>query len=262
MTDRSSPSDAALEARLADLASALVLPAAPPMASAVAARLAEPRTQRRWSPWTAWRLGRPMVLALLALLLLVAVAAAVVVTLIGGVRLVNTRQTPSALPSSVGAARGLGTATSLEHARATLGFTIRLPSLPGIGAPDEVYITPDRPAGGSLALVYGARNGYPADSTGVGLLITEFRADISPELFDKMIHTGVRVERTTVDGSTAYWISGGRHFFFYRDANGNEVDETLRLVGDTLIWEASGLTLRIEGAPSLTAARRVAASLR
>jgi hypothetical protein len=40
------------------------------------------------------------------------------------------------------------------------------------------------------------------------------------------------------------------------------VDETLRLVGDTLVWEASGLTLRVEGAPSLEAALRVAASLR
>ena len=71
----------------------------------------------------------------------------------------------------------------------------------------------------------------------------------------------MRVERTTVGGAPAYWVAGGEHFFFYRDTNGHLDQETIRLVGDTLIWESNGLTLRIEGAPSLDAARAVAESL-
>jgi hypothetical protein len=49
---------------------------------------------------------------------------------------------------------------------------------------------------------------------------------------------------------------------FYRDASGRVVEETMRLVGDTLIRESMGLTLRGEGARSLEVARRIAASLR
>ncbi len=49
---------------------------------------------------------------------------------------------------------------------------------------------------------------------------------------------------------------------FCRDASGRLVEETMRLVGDTLIWESMGLTLRVEGARSLEVARRIAASLR
>jgi hypothetical protein len=64
-----------------------------------------------------------------------------------------------------------------------------------------------------------------------------------------------------VGAADAWWIAGGEHFFFYRDAQGNVVDTTLRLAGDTLIWEEGGVTHRVEGAPSLAAAIRVAESL-
>jgi hypothetical protein len=69
------------------------------------------------------------------------------------------------------------------------------------------------------------------------------------------------VEAATVNGRPAYWVAGGEHFFFYRDENGQIVESTLRLVGSTLIWEQDGLTLRIEGAPSLDEAMRIAESL-
>ena len=106
-----------------------------------------------------------------------------------------------------------------------------------------------------MALVYGDRPGFPADAkSGIGVLITEFRADIGPDSFEKLIQQGVRVEEVTVNGTTGYWVAGGNHYYFYRNADGE--------VGDTLIWEEDGLTLRIEGAPSLAAAQELAAALR
>jgi hypothetical protein len=65
----------------------------------------------------------------------------------------------------------------------------------------------------------------------------------------------------SVNEGPGYWIEGGEHFFFYRDADGEVVEDTLRLIGTALVWEQDGLTLRIEGAPSLRDALRIASSL-
>jgi hypothetical protein len=195
-------------------------------------------------------------------LLLLGAAVAAAIWGIGGVRFTFTGGTPPGRPAAVAAGRVMGEAVSLDEARRTVEFPLLLPDLADLGVPDAVYLDRHRPAGGRVALVYGARPGFPADPPRGGLVITEFRADIGPEVFEKLVHSGVRVEETTTGGLPAYWVAGGSHFFFYRDASGRMVDETLRLVGDTLVWEASGLTLRVEGAPSLEAALRVAASLR
>jgi hypothetical protein len=91
--------------------------------------------------------------------------------------------------------------------------------------------------------------------------VTEFAADIGPDTFEKMILEGTSVEPVTVNGRPGWWIEGGVHAFFYRDASGRMVDTTLRLVSSALIWEEDGLALRVEGAPDLAAAMRAAASL-
>jgi hypothetical protein len=93
-------------------------------------------------------------------------------------------------------------------------------------------------------------------------VITQFRADIGPDIFEKLLDSGVSVSATRVHGQAAWWIAGGEHLFFYRDANGRVVDTTLRLAGDTLIWEEGRVTHRVEDAPSLAAALVVADSLR
>jgi hypothetical protein len=76
-----------------------------------------------------------------------------------------------------------------------------------------------------------------------------------------MLNSGARVESVSVNGGPGYWIEGGEHFFFYRDADAEVVQDTLRLVGTALVWEQDGLTLRIEGASSLRDALRIAESL-
>ena len=243
-----------LEERLRDLAAAIAFPPTPPLGALVTDRLRQQPTRSS--------LGRPvsraLVLALVATILLVGIAAAIGIGL-GGLRLVFG-PAASPLPSML-AGPGLGEPTTLAEARDSVTFSLRVPRLEGLREPDLVYLA-EPPAGGAVTFLYRERDGFPADpSTHVGLIVTQFRADIGPEVFEKLLDSGVRVTATRVGTADAWWIAGGEHFFFYRDAQGNVVDTTLRLAGDTLIWEEGSVTHRVEGAPSLAAAIRVAESL-
>ena len=66
-----------------------------------------------------------------------------------------------------------------------------------------------------------------------------------------------------VRGATGLWITGARHEIVYRDLETDEVvAKTRRLVGNVLIWEAGGITYRLEGARTVADARAVARNLR
>lgn len=256
MVDRGRDPSVAFEDELRMLRAWVVIPATPPIADGVRRALADRPVRPVRPAGVRWL---SIVFAVIALLALAGVTIAVA-WVMGGVRLTFTDATPSPITSSESLRAIPGRPVSLDEARGLVDFPILVPRLASVGAPDRVLVDAERPAGGSVTLAYGARDGDPTRSGG-GLIITEFRADISSEVFEKLIHTGVRVERTTVDGLPAFWVAGGEHFFFYRDANGRLDQETIRLVGDTLIWESGGLTLRVEGAASLDAARAVAESL-
>lgn len=248
-----------LELRLGDLATAVAWPATPELATAVGTAVRS-RPERR--PWL--RLGwaparRALVLAAAAALLVAGVAVGIGFAL-GGLRITFDEPAATMRPRDV-AERALGTSVTLEEARSRAGFEPRTPSVAMLGAPDHVYFT-EPPAGGQVAMVWGDRPGYPADpSSGIGLVLTEFSADIGPETFEKLLASGTRLEPVELGDAEAYWIEGGNHFIYYRDARGVRVDTTIRMVGDTLVWESGGLTLRLEGAPDLEAALRVAESL-
>jgi len=199
-------------------------------------------------------------LALVALIVLAAAAVAFGIA-IGGLRITFAPGTPPPLPSGAVQSRGFGNQLGLEEARRRAGFEVLLPSLAGLGQPDHVYYN-EVPSGGSVSLVWGPRPGYPADTNGIGLVVTEFQATVDPGVWEKMLYEGTTVTSTDVGGHAALWIGGGKHTFFYRDASGRQVDSSLRLVGDTLIWESGGLVLRVEGAPSREAAAVVGRSLR
>ena len=261
----------ALETALADLAGSVQFPATPSIAAAVAEQIrsgsAQPRAGFRGAGWLArrWlprgRVARGLALGLLAAILVAGAAVAVGIA-IGGLRIVQSTQTPSPLPSGVVASRAFGVEVSLDEARRRAGFIIQTPGLAGLGPPDHVFYLPS-PRGGTISMVWGDRPGYPADPTSrIGLVVTEFHADVAPEYWEKLINTGTRVERTQVGNAAGYWVAGGTHFIFFRDASGQVVDSTIRLVGTSLIWERGGLTLRVEGAPTLAAARTVAVSIR
>jgi hypothetical protein len=167
--------------------------------------------------------------------------------------------TPTPLGSRpLGFAMGLGTAVSLEEAARIAGIDLILPADPAIGPPDESYILVNR-----AALLWSERPGLSADpETGVALLISEFRGSVDEGYYNKTLDNAARVTPVTVGGHPGYWISGPPHFFFYVDPSGKPVDDSHRIVGDTLIWSDGDVTYRLESELGMEDAIRLAESLR
>ena len=233
-------------------------PETPDLAGAVAERL-----ERAPAPRPRWRLplGRPAwQLAVAVVALVVAVVAAVpparsaVLDLLGfgSVRIVREEPQPSRFASDL----ALGEPVTLEQARRR--FPVLVPS--AVGDPDAVYHA-ERPSL-RVDLIYRARPGLPSSSTtGAGLLVTEFRAVAEP-LIEKTVGAGAKVERLTVGGDPAFFISGANHGFAYIPDGGTGAFEEARLAGNTLLVERSdGVLLRVEGELSRDEAARIAASV-
>jgi hypothetical protein len=248
-----------LDRALVDLAAALDWPPTPQLAAVVGAAIrSAPAAQPRW---TLRPLRRGLLLGLAAALLLAGLAAAIGFAL-GGLRITFGGPPPgSPLPEQLVLERAFGERVPLDEVAQRLDFEPFAPTAEELGTPDFAYVA-EPPSGGSLALIWGDRAGLPADpGTGIGVVITEFSATLGPDSFEKLIHQGVVLQTVSVNGAPGYWIEGGEHYYFYRDANGQVVDDTLRLVGTALVWGQGGLTLRIEGAPTPEDARRIAESL-
>ena len=254
MTDHRQPGVDPMAAALADLAAAIEWPATPSLAASVGDAIrAGARPRPTWRP-----ARRALVLGVLAALLIAGLAAAVGIAL-GGLRILGSGEPPgSPLAPELVAERGLGERVTLDRAIDELDGLL-VPTDPTLGPPDHVYYDARTDA---VALAWTDRPGLPADpETGLGIVITQFPADIGPQTFEKLLNEGVAVEQVVVGTTTGYWIEGGQHFFYFRDAEGNVVDSTIRLVGTTLMWERDGYTARIEGAPDVEAARRIAESM-
>jgi hypothetical protein len=265
--------DAALERALRDLAPALAFPSAVSGATDVASRVrqrlvAGPPVPSRAGPldWIRRRpVRRSLLVAVAALLILAAVAGAVGLGLpgirifFGGPTPPPATQTPKPAPSSpLGVTMGLGTALPIEDVARLAGLDLILPPDPSIGPPDVAYLLANR-----AALVWSARPGLPADpDTGVGLLISEFRGNVDQGYYGKTLGNGNVVTPVTVDGHPGYWISGPQHFFYFVDPTGRDVDDSHRVVGDTLIWSTGDTTYRLESRLSMEEAIRLAESLR
>ena len=267
----SGPADDALEQALRGVAPAIAFPIAGEpgrdIATAVRARLESPvaRSPVGWMRVLpgARSMRRSLVLALAALLVLVAVAAAVGLGL-PGIRIIvgdppSPPPTPSATRSGIaplGSALGLGAAVPFGDVESLAGFEPLLPADPAVGEPDAAFISRGR-----VALVWAGRPGLPAGADGIGLLISQFRGSVDEGYYEKIVDSGVAPERVTVDGSRGYWITGPPHFFVYIDASGDPVEDSHRLVGDTLIWTRGDITLRLESSLGREGAIEVAESM-
>jgi len=301
-------SDRELERALTDLGAHLEHPATPPIADAVAARLAETparspearkaarpgRMRDRFGDRVRGRgrapLPRPrwqrLSLACLAVLVLAAALLAgspatreAVARLLGlrGVRIeiggpsptattrtgpTTTTGTGSTRTTGIGSELYLGELATLAEARQQVRFPVVVPTAPGFERPDAVYVDRDVPADGRVDLVYQPRPGLPpSPGTRVGLLVTQFRASVEENFLKKMQFGEGSLEAVTVNGQPGYWFAT-EHSFVYLDRNGNEVPESARLAGSTLIWERGDLTLRLEGQVSKEQALRIAESMR
>ena len=79
----------------------------------------------------------------------------------------------------------------------------------------------------------------------------------------KQLGPGSRTVGVSVRGANGLWITGARHEIIYRDLKTDQVvAKTRRLAGNVLIWEAGGITYRLEGSRTVADARAVARNLK
>jgi hypothetical protein len=270
-----------LELALRDLGAHLDFPATPDLALVVATRLREAPAARPREPRVrGWLAGLPrlpgwrrLALAGLAAVLL---AAAVLVVSPGtreavarrlglrgiDIRLGGERPTPTVTTRPGERLElGLGERVTLEEARRRVAFPVLVPTAAGFQRPDAVYVN-RQPQGGRVDLVFRARPGLPASPyTDAGLLVTQFQGTLTPDFIKKVVAGGL-VEEVQVAGQPGYWFSGEPHFFTYRDRSGEITDESTRLAGNTLVWQAGAQTLRLEGQLPKQEALRIAESMR
>jgi hypothetical protein len=252
-----------LERRLSRLARELDWPETPELAGAVVSRLpAEPAPAPRPRPRI---LRRSLAIAVASLLVLAGGVFAAVPSVRDAVLEFfglqgATVERREQLPPRVVTPLHLGERTTLDEARDRIRFEQLVPA--DLGEPDDVYVDETAP-GGQLTLAYRAREDLPeARSTGVGLLIDEFRGDLAPEFMGKIAGQATRVEELTIDGEPAIWLEGAPHFFFYRTPEQPIVENQLRIAQNVLLVEQGRLLVRLEGAFSRDRAVELARSLR
>ena len=242
-------SDAELEAALRDIGRAFEPPAAPLLSARVRARIAERREPQR-RPW-----ALALAPALITLVVLAGGAAAVEAVRLRGVDVFGV----PAVSAPPRRALDLGDRATLAVAQ-SLVRPLFLSTDPVFSAPDEIHVRRD--GGGGVSFVYAPRPGLPAGPTGHGALVSQFRGVLDASLIGKGVGPGTKVESVRVGDAPAIWIEGEAHFFFYRDASGNISQETLRLAGNTLLWQRDGTLLRLEAEVGRQRALEIAASFR
>jgi hypothetical protein len=271
-----------VEARLADLAAAVAFPPTPDLAAAVAARLRAPSGSIGARPRPLpIRRSVPRSLLLAAGLALLVIGGAFAVRFGLDLLSIEFGPVPSASPSPSapagpaagpspsaespgppGADLGLGSPLTLGQAREGAPFEILVPA--ALGPPDVVYLGGPT-LRGQVAFVYASREDLPASRLldGAGLLITQNRGEPDTGLARKLADAGLAtVEQVDVDGSPGVWIAGQPHIFWYLAPDGFYIEESRRLVGDTLAWERGGVLYRIEGAITVVEALEIARSMR
>jgi hypothetical protein len=177
--------------------------------------------------------------------------------LVPGIRILAGQPDSNAPLLRLGRGLDLGEAVTLPEARAGVDFPIRL--LSALGTPDRVFLERDVP-GGRVWLVYRARGEIPrSHETGVGVLVTQFRAGIDEDFLKKVQAEGGSVLPVQVHGTQGYWIQGA-HSLFFIDESGLVVEDRTRVAGNVLVWEANGVTYRIESALGLADTLRLVRS--
>jgi hypothetical protein len=273
--------DPVLERLVAEVGPLVDFPVLPDLSMAVGRQLREVPAPPSWSPAAlrsrlrsalrpvlrpAWQ---PVAVALVTLIALLSgtlafspTARRAVADWLGlrGVRIQFT-PTPSASPLPLGTGLNLGERVTLVEAQSRVPFRILVPHVPELGPPDAVYLRTGNFAE-QVTLLWRARPGLPrAAQTGVGLLLTQFKATVDEQYLKKIAFEATSLEFLTVNGGNAFWIAGAPHQISLLDEDGNLVPETIRLAGNVLLWEQGELTLRIESDLSKEGAVRIATSV-
>ncbi len=232
---------------------------------AVRARIADRRAQPWWSRLALSRSALAPVAATLAVILVAAflltpdlAARAAQVLGIPGVQIYRVPQSPTARPNaSAPTFAGQRVATAAEASRIA-GFAVRTPA--ALGDPSAIYV---ETAPARVTIVYVSVKGIPVSpQAGVSAIVVEFKGTIETQIMAKAIGPGTTLDAVPLGGGVAYYLAGQPHQFFFRDPAGNLQPETLRLAGNTLLWEEGGFTYRLEAQVSMEEAVRIASTLR
>jgi len=259
------------ETKLSQQASEFAYPPTPDVAGAVNARLKRRAASRSLAMSARMRLALWLLVGVLAIGSVAAVAWRVL--RIGTVRIDLPVQTvmptlssvvvigPSVTPSPI-ATRittpittvrrllNLEGETTLAEARASVAFTVPLPTYPvDLGPPTLVYHQRLNDGSDMVVLVWAGELRSRAVRMSLHILTDGVLAHkMQPKL----------VRETTVNGARAAWVEG-EHFFVLRGGNYT----TRRLVdGNTLIWARDGITYRLECDLTMEEAVKVAESIR
>ncbi|MGH2734802.1 MAG: hypothetical protein ACRDKZ_04415 [Actinomycetota bacterium] len=247
-----------LERALVELDQQVAWPAPADLSAQVVARI----EQRRPSPlrkrvWWYAPAAAALVLAIL-LVALPGVRTAVADFLgLGGVS-IEVEGTP---PTVAGENLSLGESVTLDEAEDAVDYTVRVPG--ALGVPDAVFHDPLVP-GGQIALGYRSRPRLPATpDSDLGALVTQFPGTLADEAAVKKFaaQPDTSLRRAFVGAAEAYWITGEPHFITYIGPDGEPREETIRLVGNVLLWAEDGITYRIESALSLPEVLAIARSM-
>jgi hypothetical protein len=256
--------DQQLEQALADLGRLIDFPRSPDLTSTIRTRLeAEPAPREIERDNIRFLTPRRM-LAIAAALLLLFLGAALaglpdfrhaVADRLGvrGIKIVFEDETPTPVSSPVGTSLLLGERMALEEAQAVVPFTLRVPNLPGVGEPDEVYVRElEVEAGGGKPMVsfiyYPSAELPETRETGAGALLIQLQAEDEAALLGKGIGEGGNMFRVEINDDEGWFIVGPTSFFLYQDPSRSDccVPDERRPSGNILIWESNGITYRLE----------------
>jgi hypothetical protein len=249
-----------LERDLRALAADIDYPPTPDLARGLGPQLGAPRPAPARLP-----VGRALAIAAVWLAVTSAVVAAAardvadalpnVQNLIG----VTIERTPEPAPEPSPRDLDLGPQATLRGAAKALAFRPLRPRI--VGDPDEVHVRA-APRGGELTLVYDPQEDLPPTiTTGVGLLVTEFRGDLVPEYLTKVAPLATGVERFRIGGHRAVWIAGAPHYFLFRTPGGEIAERDLQVAQNVLLIERGRVLVRMEGAFDRETALRLAGTL-
>ena len=262
MTERLDDRD--IERTLADIGARLDGPKRD-MWPAVRTRIAE----RRARPWWSRLVFDRNTLAPVAATLAVILVAGLLLTPrfadalgnllnIRGVQIYRVPQTPTARPTAAALTFAGQRVTTAAEASRIAGFTVRTPA--ALGDPSAIYV---ETAPVRVTIVYASVKGIPTSpQAGVSAIVVEFKGTLETQIMAKAIGPGTTLDAVPLGSGVGYYLAGQPHQFFFRDPAGNIQPETLRLAGNTLLWEEGGLTYRLEAQVGLEEAVRIASSLR
>ena len=155
------------------------------------------------------------------------------------------RSTPGPLPSRLA---NLAGRTTLEDVQGTASFPVMLPTYPpDLGPPDYVF-----QQGESPMLIFAWADPDDPHGLRLSLFAIDSRSPMATKFRPQVI------QETSVNGQYALWVEGP---YVLELTDRNYVERYL-VEGGTLVWEADGVTYRLETRLTLEEAIRIAESLR